>query len=106
MKIKLTKEQIDEIIKVEKEKLTEKYEAELKALENKYEYFEIEIGQTNKFSEAVKKGRIKIDEGKLKLLLMEGKSKKEIADFFEKTEAAISTKMNQLKLKMSDFRKK
>ena len=123
MKLELTKEQIDQLTKNEIEKLSaiyaskkEKLELKLKAdlskldeslkadiesLKGKFKF--IEYGSKGKkIAAAEKKTRVKLDDNKIKELVDQKKSVKEIASELNTTEASIRSKLGRLKIKLTE----
>lgn len=122
MKLELTKEQIDLLTKNEIEKLNviyaakkEKMELKLKAdlskldeslkadiesLKGKFKFIEYG-GKGKKIAATEKKTRIKLDTDKIKELVDQKKSVKEIAAELNTTEASIRTKLGRLKIKLT-----
>ena len=112
MKIKLTPEQIQQVIAADSQQLKAKFDADVKALENsynkdvkalesKYEHYEITISNEQT---ATTKTRTKIDKAELMHLLTDKKSIKEIAVHFNKPETSIRQKMLNLNLHIKDYK--
>jgi DNA-binding NarL/FixJ family response regulator len=123
MKLELTKEQIDQLTKVEIEKLNaiytskkEKLEAKFKSdlskldellkadkesLKGKFKFIEYS-GKVKKLAAAEKKTRVRLDDNKIKELVEQKKSVKEIASELNTTEASIRSKLGRLKIKLTD----
>jgi 3-dehydroquinate synthetase len=122
MKLELTKEQIEQLTKNEIEKLNaiyaskkEKLELKLKAdlskldellkadkesLKGKFKF--IEFSGKGKKIAAEKKTRVKLDDYKIKELVNQKKSVKEIAAELNTTEASIRSKLGRLKIKLTE----
>ena len=91
--IKLSPEQIQQIIKLEKEILTRKYEADLLALETKYEYLEVEIPS---IVETPNLKRIKLTDELFIQLWNEGKTENEIVNESGYNPFTVSQKKKKL----------
>ena len=107
MKIELTKEQIELLIKSESEVLQKKFDADVKALEkqlstdvkaleNKFKYVEVNVVEP---AEAKKKTKINTDE--LKQMVADKVGVKKIAEHFGTTEQSIRSKLWHLKVKLT-----
>jgi hypothetical protein len=123
MKLELTKEQIDQLTKNEieklnaiyaskKEKLELKFKSELakldealkadkESLKGKYKFIEY-TGKVKKLAAAEKKTRVRLNDNKIKELVEQKKSVKEIAAEFNTTEASIRSKLGRLKIKLTE----
>ena len=112
MKIRLTPEQIEQIVTEQKEviqteldndiaELKRKFEAKIKGLGNKYSTFDIELRYDYKEPTKV---RTKIDKTELIQLLTAKKSIKEIALHFNKPESSVRQKMINEKLHIKDYK--
>jgi 3-dehydroquinate synthetase len=122
MKLELTKEQIEQLTKVEieklnaiyaskKEKLELKFKSDLskldeslkvdkESLKGKFKF--IEFSGKGKKIVAEKKTRVKLDDNKIKELVEQKKSVKEIAAELNTTEASIRSKLGRLKIKLTE----
>lgn len=123
MKLELTKEQIEQLTKNEIEKLNviyaarkEKLELKLKAdlakldesmkadiekLKGKFKFIEYS-GKVGKVAVPERKTRVRLDPGKIKELVDQKKSVKEIAAELNTTEASIRAKLGRMKIKLTD----
>ena len=112
MKLELTQEQVDLLTKeaekklieecnLAKAKLEKKLEEDIAALKGKFRYAEIPVAEKEE-KPAQKKSstRSKIDADKLTEMLTDGKSFREMADFFGTTANSIRTKVYLLKKKI------
>lgn len=122
MKIELTKEQVEQLTKVEIDKLKvvyagkkEKLELKLKSdlakldesmkadienLKGKFKFIDLS-GKGKKLVGAEKK-RVRLDPEKIKELMDQNKSVKEIAEEFGSTEASIRAKLSRMKIKLNE----
>lgn len=118
MKLELTKEQVEQLTKVEIDKLKvvyagkrEKLEMKLKSdlakldelmksdiedLKGKFKFIDLS-GKGKKLVSAEKKTRVKLDPDKIKELVDQNKSVKEIAEELGSTEASIRAKLGRMK---------
>lgn len=123
MKIELTKEQVEQLTKVEIDKLKvvyagkkEKLELKLKSdlakldeamkadienLKGKFKFIDLS-GKGKKLPVAGKKTRVKLEPDKIKELLDQNKSVKEIAEELGSTEASIRGKLGRMKIKLGE----
>lgn len=123
MKIELTKEQVEQLTKVEIDKLKmvyagkkEKLELKLKSdlakldeamkvdienLKGKFKFIEYS-GKFGKVSAPEKKTRVRLDPDKIKELLDQNKSVKEIAEELGSTEASIRAKLGRMNIKLGE----
>lgn len=123
MKIELTKEQVEQLTKVEIDKLKvvyagkkEKLELKLKSdlakldeamkadienLKGKFKFIDLS-GKGKKLVSAEKKTRVKLDPDKIKELVDQNKTVKEIAEELGSTEASIRGKLGRMKIKLNE----
>lgn len=123
MKLELTKEQIEQLTKVEIDKLKvvyagkkEKLELKLKAdidkldesmkvdiekLKGKFKFIEYS-GKVGKVAVPERKSRVRLDPDRIKELVDQKKSVKEIAEELGTTEASIRAKLNRMKIKLTE----
>lgn len=123
MKLELTKEQVEQLTKVEIEKLKgiyaakkEKLEMKLKAdfakldegmkadidnLKGKFKFIDLS-GKGKKLVAAEKKTRVRLDPDKIKELVEQQKSVKDIASELGTTEASIRAKLNRMNIKLTE----
>jgi hypothetical protein len=112
LKIELTQEQINLLTKeaekklidefnAAKAKLEKKLEEDIAALKGKFRYVEIPVAEKeDKPAQKKSSTRSKIDADKLTEMLTDGKSFREIADFFGTTANSIRSKVYLLKRKI------
>ena len=122
MKIELTKEQVEQLTKVEIDKLKvtyagkkEKLELKLKSdlakldeamkadienLKGKFKFIDLS-GKGKKLVTSEKKTRVRLDPDKIKEMLNQNKSVKEIAEELGTTEASIRAKLNRMNIKLT-----
>lgn len=123
MKLELTKEQVEQLTKVEIDKLKmvyagkkEKLELKLKSdlakldeamkfdienLKGKFKFIDLS-GKGKKLVGAEKKTRVRLDPDKIKELVDQNKSAKEIAEELGSTEASIRAKLGRMKIKLTE----
>ncbi len=123
MKLELTQEQIDQLTKVEIEKLNviyaakkdklelkfkaglskldEALKADIEKLKGKFKFIEYS-GKLKKAAVPERKKRVRLDANKIKELLDQKKSVKEIASQLNTSEASIRAKLNRLKIKLTE----
>ncbi len=123
MKLELTKEQVEQLTKVEIEKLNaiyatkkEKLELKFKAglaeldeskradiekLKGKFKFIEYS-GKVGKVAVTERKKRVRLDNNKIKELVEQNKSIKEIAAELATTEASIRAKLGRMKIKLTE----
>jgi hypothetical protein len=115
MKIKLTQEQIDEIIKFESHKLLlqkeeeinkieKEYNIKLSQLKEKYIYFEIPVNEDSEINESKPNKKPRFNEEDFRRLLAETKSVKKVAEELGRSEQSIRSKMTILGIKISDYK--
>ena len=115
MKIKLTQEQIDEIIKYESQKLLlqkeeeinkieKEYNNKLTQLKEKYRYLEIPVDEITETNESKPNKKPRFDEEELIRLLEETKSVRAVAEKLGRSEQSIRSKMAIMRIKISDYK--
>lgn len=123
MKLELTQEQVEQLTKVEIEKLNviyavkkdklelkfkaglskldESMKADIEKLKGKFKYIEYS-GKAGKVAAPERKKRVRLDSDRIKELVNQRKSVKEIASELNTTEASIRAKLNRLQIKLTD----
>ena len=99
------KQKLEAKFNAELSKLESNYKSDIESLKNKFRYIEYETKKTKTVSpKETKATRKRIDVAKLKEMLEQKKSVREIAETFGTTQNSIRSKLYQLNIKLSDLK--